>query len=158
MARPYDPGPEQFVFAAGDGNDHQVSVNDPQEAFVAFSAFFRDRNSDTYTIGDGPALESLVLMPGQGVIARVAGANRPRSAIEEVGRLWEASGIVDPSGQYCVFFDSHDADDDQAERAELLKPIEFLGIERVDAPAEAAGGEVWVGTDTRLDAECARWS
>ncbi|MFE1511354.1 hypothetical protein [Streptomyces sp. NPDC058726] len=217
MARPYDPGPKRFVFAAGDGNDHQVSVSDPQEAFVAFSAFFRDRNSDTCTIGDGPAGESLVLMPGQGVIARVTGGNRPRSeylqvgranrylpsamlffengyagldrfgqwfsdladldaspetrgaaraatftteaaAIGEVGRLWGASGIVDPSGRYCVFFDSHDADDDQAERAELLELIEFLGIERVDAPAGAAGGEVWVRTDARLDAECARWS
>ncbi|MEV7786248.1 hypothetical protein AB0O72_12695 [Streptomyces sp. NPDC088106] len=75
MARPYDPGPKRFVFAAGDGNDHQVSVND-----------------------------------------------------------------------------------DQAERAELLELIEFLGIERVDAPAGAAGGEVWVRTDARLDAECARWA
>ena len=42
MARPYSPGPKQFVFAVGDGNDQQVSVGDPQEAYVAFSAFFRD--------------------------------------------------------------------------------------------------------------------
>lgn len=65
---------------------------------------------------------------------------------------------MDPSGRYHVFFDSHDVDDDQAERAELLKLIEFLGMERVDPPTEAAGGEVWVRTDARLDAECARWS
>ncbi|WP_405401995.1 hypothetical protein [Streptomyces sp. NBC_01104] len=217
MARPYAPGPKQFVFAVGDGNDQQVSVGDPQEAYVAFSAFFRDRDSATYTIEDEPAGQSLVLMPGQGVIARIEAADTPRSeylrvdrgnrylpsamlffengytgldhfgqwfpdladldaspetrgvaraatitteaaAIEEVARIWADSGIVDPSDQYYVFFDSHDVGDDRAERAELLKLIEFLGIERVDAPAETADGEVWVRTDPRLDAEFERWS
>ncbi|WP_326668483.1 hypothetical protein [Streptomyces sp. NBC_01257] len=217
MARPYAPGPKQFVFAVGDGNDQQVSVGDPQEAYVAFSAFFRDRDSATYTIEDEPAEQSLVLMPGQGVIARIEAADTPRSeylrvdrgnrylpsamlffengytgldhfgqwfpdladldaspetrgvaraatitteaaAIKEVARIWADSGIVDPSNQYYVFFDSHDVGDDRAERAELLKLIEFLGIERVDAPAEAADGEVWVRTDPRLDAEFERWS
>ncbi|MFC8290865.1 hypothetical protein ACFUJ0_15210 [Streptomyces sp. NPDC057242] len=217
MARPYEPGPKQFVFAVGDGNDQKVSVGDPQEAYVAFSAFFRDRDSGVYTISDDQAGQSLVLMPDQGVIVRVEGADRPRSeylradranrclpgamlffengyagldhfgqwfpdladldaspetrgaaraatftteaaAIEEVARIWGASGIVDPSDRYHVFFDSHDVDDDRAERAELLALIEFLGIERVDAPAEAADGEVWVRTDARLDAACARWS
>ncbi|MFF1922381.1 hypothetical protein ACFVW8_17650 [Streptomyces sp. NPDC058221] len=217
MARPYHPGPKQFVFVAGDGNDQQVSVGDPQEAYVAFSAFFRDRDSDTYTIQDAPAGQSLVLMPGRGVIARIETADRPRSeylqvgranrylpsamlffengyaglnrfgqwlsdltdldaspetrgatraaaitteaaAIEEVARIWGDSGIVDPGNQYYVFFDSCDVGDDRAERAELLKLLEFLGIERVDAPAEAAEGEVWVRTDTRLDAEFERWS
>ncbi|MFF5387706.1 hypothetical protein ACFY5H_04935 [Streptomyces sp. NPDC013012] len=192
-------------------------MGDPQEAYVAFSAFFRDRDSGVYTISDDPAGQSLVLMPDQGVIVRVKGADRPRSeylrtdranrclpgamlffengyagldhfgqwfpdladldaspetrgaaraatftteaaAIEEVARIWGASGIVDPSDRYHVFFDSHDVDDDRAERAELLALIEFLGIERVDAPAEAADGEVWVRTDARLDAACARWS
>ncbi|WP_371594084.1 hypothetical protein [Streptomyces virginiae] len=218
MARPYKPGPKQFVFAVGDGNDQRVSVGDPQEAYVAFSAFFRDRDSDTYTINDEPSGQSLVLMPGRGVISRIeVDADRSRSehlqvdrgnrylpsamlffengyagldrfgqwfselgdldaspetrgaaraatftteaaAIEEVARIWVDSGIVDPSDQYYVFFDSHDVDDDRAERAELLKLIAFLGLERVDAPAEAAGGEVWVRTDLRLDVECARWS
>ncbi|MEV6312729.1 hypothetical protein AB0M10_29600 [Streptomyces sp. NPDC051840] len=217
MARPYTPGPKQFVFAAGDGDGQLVSVGDPQEAYVEFSVFFRGRESDTYTINDAAAGQSLVLMPGRGVISRIKDANRPRSehlkvgranrylpsvmlffengyagldhfgqwfpdladleaspedrgaaraatitteaaAIEEVGRIWGDSGIVDPSDQYYVFFDSHDADDDPAERAELLKLVEFLGLERVDAPAEAAGGEVWVRTDTRLDVEFARWS
>ncbi|MDI1461108.1 DUF6357 family protein [Catellatospora sp. KI3] len=217
MARPYHPGPKQFVFAVGDGDDQQVSVGDPQEAYVAFSAFFRAREADTYTITDEPAGQSLVLMPGAGVISRIKDADRPRTeylqvdrgnrylpsamlffengyagldrfgqwfadladldaapetrgaaraatftteaaAIEEVARIWAASGIVDPSDQYYVFFDSHGADDDRAERAELLKLIELLGLARVDAPAQAAGGEVWVRTDPRLDAELARWS
>ncbi len=217
MARPYHPGPKQFVFAAGDGNDEQVSVGDPQEAYVAFSAFFRGREADTYTIRDEPAGQSLVLMPAAGVISRIKDADRPRSehlrvdranrylpgamlffengyagldhfgqwfadladldaapetrgaaraatitteaaAIEEVARIWAASGIVDPGDQYYVFFDSHGADDDRADRAELLKLLEFLGLQRVDAPAGAAGGEVWVRTDPRLDAELARWS
>ncbi|MFF4165648.1 hypothetical protein [Streptomyces sp. NPDC001741] len=217
MARPYNPGPKQFVFAVGDGNDQQISVGDPQEAYVAFSAFFRGRDSDTYTIEDVPASQKLVLMPGQGVIARIEMADQRRSeylkvdmanrympsamlffengyagldhfgqwfsdladldaspeargaaraatitteaaAIEEVARIWANSGIVDPSDQYYVFFDSHGADDDRAERAELLRLIEFLGLERVDAPAEAADGEVRVRTDTRLDVEFERWS
>lgn len=66
MARPYKPGPKQFVFSVGDGNDQHVSVGDPQEAYVAFSAFFRGRESDTYTIRDEPAGQSLVLMPRLG--------------------------------------------------------------------------------------------
>ncbi|GAB3939081.1 hypothetical protein [Micromonospora vulcania] len=217
MARPYHPGPKQFVFTIGAGNDQQVSVADPQEAYVAFSAFFRGRESHTYTIKDEPARQSLVLMPRLGVISRIKDADQPRSehlrvdrpnrylpsamlffengyagldyfgqwfsdlsdldaspetrgaaraaaiateaaAIQEVGRIWADSGIVDPSDQYYVFFDSQDVDDDRAERAELLKLIEFLGLERVDAPAGAAGGEVWVRTDPRLDVESARWS
>ncbi|GHJ43345.1 hypothetical protein Cs7R123_06870 [Catellatospora sp. TT07R-123] len=217
MARPYRPGPKQFVFTAGDGDGQQVSVGDPQEAYVAFSAFFRERESDTYTVRDEPAGQRLVLMPGMGVISRAEGGDQPRSeylkvdrpnrylpsamlffengyagldrfgqwfsdladldappetrgaaraatitteteAIQEVARIWAASGIVDPSDQYYVFFDSHDADDDRAERAVLLKLVEFLGLTRVDAPAGAAGGEVWVRTDPRLDTEFARWS
>ncbi|MEU9862492.1 hypothetical protein AB0D99_16635 [Streptomyces sp. NPDC047971] len=184
---------------------------------MAFSAFFRDRDSGTYVISDEPAGQRLVLMPGQGVISRSEDGNRPRSeylrvdranrclpsamlffengyagldrfgqwfsdladldaspetrgaaraatftteagAIEEVARIWGDSGIVDPSDQYYVFFDGHDVDDDRAERAELLQLIEFLGVERVDAPAGAAAGEVWVRTDPRLVMACARWS
>ncbi|MGW2277282.1 hypothetical protein [Streptomyces sp. NPDC001770] len=218
MTRPYRPGPKQFVFAVGDGNDQHVSVSDPQEAYVAFSAFFRGRDSGTCTVEDVRAGQRLVLMPGQGVIARFEAADqRTRSeylrvdranrympsamlffengyagldhfgqwfanladvdaspetrgatraaaitteaaAIVEIARIWADSGIVDPGDQYYVFFDSHDAGDDRAERAELLGLIEFLGLERVDAPAEAADGEVWVRTDTRLDAEFERWS
>ncbi|MEU4086573.1 hypothetical protein [Streptomyces aureus] len=65
---------------------------------------------------------------------------------------------MDPSDQYYVFFDAHGVDDDRADRAVLLKLIEFLGLERIDAPAGAAEGEVWVRTEARLDVECARWS
>ncbi|WP_433220844.1 hypothetical protein ACQP00_18920 [Dactylosporangium sp. CS-047395] len=216
MARPYSPGPKQFVFTAGDGDDEQVSVADPQEAYVAFSAFFRGRESDTYTVKDEPAGQRLVLMPRLGVISRIRDAGQPRTehlkidranrylpsamlffengyagldhfgqwfsdladldaapetrgaaraatftteaaAITEVARIWADSGYVDPSDQFYIFFDSRDVDDDRAERAELLKLIEFLGLERADAPAEAAPGEVWVRTDPRLVAECARW-
>ncbi|GAA2356303.1 hypothetical protein Cme02nite_49400 [Catellatospora methionotrophica] len=217
MARPYKPGPKQFVFAVGDGNDQQVTVGDAQEAYMAFSDFFRGRESDTYTVTDEPAGQRLVLMPGAGVISRSKDGDQPRSeylkvdrpnrylpsamlffengfggldrfgqwfgdlddldaspetrgtaraatftteaaAIEEVARIWSNSGIVDPTDQYYIFFDSHDADDDRAERAELLKLIEFLGLSRVEAPVEGAGGEVWVRTDPRLDTEFARWS
>ncbi|MEU5937073.1 hypothetical protein [Micromonospora sp. NPDC047187] len=87
--------------------------------------------------------------------ARAATITAEAAAIEEVGRIWADSGSVDLSDKHYVFFASHDVDVD---RAELLQLIEFLGLERVDAPAEAAGGEVWVRTDPRLDVECARWS
>ncbi|MFD5145791.1 hypothetical protein [Streptomyces sp. NPDC058401] len=215
MARPYRPGPKQFVFAAADGSGQQVSVGDAQEVYVAFSAFFRGRDCDTYTISEEASGQSVVLMPGEGVISRIKAADQHRAehlrvdrgnrylpsamlffengyagldrfgqwfsdladldaapetrgaaraarftteaaALEELARIWADSGIVDPSDRYYVFFDSHGADEDRAERAELLKLIEFLGIERVDAPAEAAGGEVWVRTDPRLDAACAQ--
>ncbi|TWD73338.1 hypothetical protein FB561_7227 [Kribbella amoyensis] len=217
MARPYSPGPKQFVFGVGDGDDQRVVVADPQEAYVAFSAFFRGQDGGTWTIDDEPAGQRLVLMPGQGVIVRSTEAGQPQleylkvdrpnrylpsamlffengyagldhfgqwlsnladldaspqargaaraaaitteaAAIEETGRIWGSSGIVDPSDQWYVFFDSHGADDDQAERAELLVLIEFLGLERGDAPAGAADGEVWVRRDPRLDAELERWS
>ncbi|GAA3763852.1 DUF6357 family protein [Micromonospora maritima] len=217
MARPYRPGPKQFVFAVGDGNDQRVSVADPQEAYEALAEFIRDRESDTYTIEDEPAGQRLVLMPLLGMISRFRDTGQPRSehlrvergnrylpsamlffengyagldhfgqwlsdlsdvdaspeargaaraatitteaaAIDEVMRIWADSGYVDPTDQFYIFFDSHGADDDRAERAELLQLIEFLGLERVDAPAGAAEGEVWVRADPRLDAECARWS
>ncbi|RKS10808.1 hypothetical protein DFP74_6590 [Nocardiopsis sp. Huas11] len=218
MARPYAPGPKHFTFGVGDGDElRQVVVADPQEAYVEFSTYFRGRDADTYRIEDEAAGQSLVLMPGEGVIARTEGADGPRTeyllagranrylpsamlffengyrgldhfgqwfsgradldappetrgaaraatltteaaAIEGLARIWADSGIEDPSGRFHVFFDSCDADQDRAERAEALKLIAFLGLERVDTPAGAADGEVWVRTDPRLDAAFERWS
>ncbi|MFI5867212.1 hypothetical protein [Streptomyces sp. NPDC051546] len=93
--------------------------------------------------------------------ARAAAFTTEAAVVEEVARIWADSGCVDPSDQFYVFFDSHGAADDRADgadRAELLELISFLGLERVDAPTGAAEGEVWVRTDTRLDAEFARWT
>ncbi|WP_433309458.1 hypothetical protein ACQP0U_20645 [Micromonospora sp. CA-269861] len=103
-------------------------------------------------------LSALDASPETRGAARAATITTEAAAIGEVARIWANSGIVDPSDEYYVFFDSHGVDDDRAERAELLQLIEFLGLERVDAPAGAAGGEVWVRTDPRLAVECARWS
>ncbi|WBQ06936.1 DUF6357 family protein [Kribbella sp. CA-293567] len=214
MARAYSPGPKEFVFGGGDGDDQRVVVADAQEAYVAFSEFFRGREADAFTVEDEPVGQRVVLMPGRGVVARGKGAeveyvkvdraNRylpaamlffengyagldhfgqwfpdladldaspetrgalraatfttQAAAIGEVGRIWADSGIVDPGNEWYVFFDSHGADDDRAERAELLVLIEFLGLERGEAPAGAADGEVWVRTDPRLDAESERWA
>ncbi|WP_433062863.1 hypothetical protein [Dactylosporangium sp. CS-033363] len=217
MARPYDPGPKQFVFTTGDGDDERVAAADAQEAYMAFSAFFRGRESDTYAVEDEAAGQHLVLTPPLGVVSRIKEGDEPRTehlkvaranrllpsamlffehgyagldhagqwftdladlnaapedrgaaraatvtteaeAITEVARIWADSGYVDPTDQFYIFFDSHELDDDRAERAELLPLIEFLGLERVDAPAGAASGEVWVRTDPRLAAECARWA
>ncbi|MEV6281819.1 hypothetical protein [Kribbella sp. NPDC051770] len=214
MARPYRPGPKEFVFAAGDGTGERVVAADPQEAYEAFSVFYRSQDGRTCTIDDEPAGQRLVLMPDRGVIVRSTGAevsylkvDRPNrytpsamlffengyagldrygqwladladldaspedrgatraatltteaAALEEVGRMWGDSGIVDPSDQWYVFFDSHGAEDDRAERAALLVLIEFLGLEQVEAPAGAADGEIWVRRDARLDAEFERWA
>ncbi|QNP61675.1 hypothetical protein [Streptomyces genisteinicus] len=89
MARPYDPAPRRFVFTAGDGDGgHEVSAGDPQEAYTAFSAFFRDRDRDsgTCTIRDERAGQSLVLSPGQGMISRIADGDPPRSEHLRVDR------------------------------------------------------------------------
>lgn len=217
MARPYGPGPKQFVFGVGDGDVQRVIVKDAQEAYVAFSEFFHGRDAEVYTIADEPAGQLLELRTADGVIARIEGTEPPRTeylrpdrpnrfltstmlffengyagldyfgqwfsdpadldaspeargairaaaftteaaAVEEVARIWADSGIVDPSDRYYVFFDAHDADEDRAERAELLKLIEFLGLERVAPQAEGAGGEVWVRTDGRLDDILEQWS
>ncbi|MFH9746671.1 hypothetical protein ACH4MN_19825 [Streptomyces anulatus] len=105
-----------------------------------------------------PHLAGLDASPETRGAARAATVTREAAAIKEVARILADSGCVEPSDQYYVFLDSHDLDDDRAERAELLKLIGFLGLERVDAPTEATEGEVRVRTDTRLDVECARWS
>lgn len=89
---------------------------------------------------------------------RAASFTTQEAALAELGRLWADSGIVDPSDRFCVFFDSHGADDDLVERVVLLQLIPFLGLERVEAPAGAADGEVWVRRDPRLDAEIERWA
>ncbi|CAM3473811.1 DUF6357 domain-containing protein [Occultella aeris] len=206
-----------YVFRDDAGSEQVVLVHRPQEAYVAFSSFFKGRDAGVFTIEDQESGQSVVLMPRKGVISRAAGAERPRTeflkvghanaylpaamlffengfsglshygqwlpslgdvdatpeergaaraetittesmAIHEVARIWGDSGIVDPTDQYYVFFDSHSLDDDQAERAELLTLIELLGLERVHAPAEAADGEVWVRTDPRLDVEFEKWA
>lgn len=219
MARPYPDGPKEFTFEAGEQR-HRVSASDPQYAYEAFSALYRDGDADTFSIVDEATGESVVLMPGKGLVARAKGPdgrteyfhagtkNRytpcamrffedghtgldqyarwfadladldlppetrgaaraatfttEAAVIDEVGRIWGDSGIVDPSDEYYVFFESHaadgDDDDDRAERAELLEFIEFLGLEQVAPPDDALDGEVWVRRDPRLDAGLERWS
>jgi cation-transporting ATPase G len=90
--------------------------------------------------------------------ARARAITTEPAAIDAVMRIWSASGIVDSSDQYFIFFDGFEADEDEAERAELLGLIEFLGLERAPSPDGAAGGEVWVRADPRLDAAAESWS
>lgn len=207
----------RYVFHDNAGGEQEVSVQYPQEAYVAFSSFFKGGDADVFTIEDQETGQRVVLMPKRGVISRSDGVEGSRAehlkvghanaympaamrffengfaglshsgqwlteldmldaspeergaaraqtiktesvAVEEVGRIWADSGIVDPSDQYYVFFESGGVDDDRAERAELLKLIEFLSLERVDAPVEAADGAVWVRTDPRLDVEFENWA
>jgi len=86
MARPYKTGPKQFVFGVGDGDDQRVSVADAQEAYVAFSEFFRGRDAERYVIEDEPAGQSLVLMLGTGAIARVTAADRSQTDYLKIDR------------------------------------------------------------------------
>jgi hypothetical protein len=76
-----------------------------------------------------------------------------RGALAELGRIWADSGIVDPSDQFCIFFDAHGAEDDRVERTIVLKLLAFLGIEPVPTPAGSASGEVWIRRDSRLELE-----
>lgn len=89
---------------------------------------------------------------------RAASITTETAALEEIGRIWADSGCVDPSDRYYVFFESQGADADRAERAVVLGLIEFLGLEREDAPSDAAEGEIWVRADPRLRAAITRWS
>ncbi|MGW9346472.1 DUF6357 family protein [Nocardiopsis flavescens] len=145
MARPYDPGPKQFVFGVGDGADEglRVSVEDPQEAYVAFSEFFHGRDSDAYSIEDEPAGQSLVLMPGRGLIARIKGKENPRVEYLKVDR----GNRYMPSAM--LFFENGHAGLDRfgqwfSDPAELDMPPEVRGAARAAAitTEAAAVGEV----------------
>ncbi|WP_261164513.1 DUF6357 family protein [Microbacterium sp. Marseille-Q6965] len=84
---------------------------------------------------------------------RAAAASTEREALDEVLAIWHDAGYIDPSDRYYVFFDSHTLAEPRADRAALLTLIEKLGLQRVDPPAGATEGEVWVLRDPRIDAE-----
>lgn len=213
MAKPYQPGPKQFTFEAGDGATLQLTAADAQVAIESLHAFVVGSPSDRYTVRDEVTGERLDLLTEQCVVvrhhadsvdrlevarasrcltaamlffenghaglahfgqwvpdgseplspkehgaARAAAITTEAAALAELGRLWADSGIVDPSDEFYVFFDAHGADDDRADRVVLLELLTLIGLKRVDSPAGAADGEVWVRREPRLDAEIDRWA
>ena len=105
-----------------------------------------------------PAEAAAGLSPEERGAVRAATFTTEAAAIEEVLRIWADSGIVDPTDEYLVFFESFEADRQRVQRGQVLKFIELLGLEKVDAPAGAASGEVWVRRDPRLDDRLEDWA
>lgn len=147
------------VEGTGEARTEYLKVEGTNRYLPSTLLFFEDGCGGLDHYGQWfPELDDLDASPEARGAARAASFTTEAAAIEEVARIWADSGIVDPSDRYYVFFDSHDMDDDRAERAELLTLVEFLGLERVAAPAEAADGEIGVRTEPRLDVEFAMWS
>ncbi|RAO61028.1 DUF6357 family protein [Micromonospora saelicesensis] len=81
-----------------------------------------------------------------------------RDAVDRFCRIWADSGYNDPWGVHYVLFDCRTLEEAGEARDELLSLIQALGLERVDAPAGAGSGEVWVRSDPRIDAELGHWA
>ncbi|MFD6414853.1 hypothetical protein [Streptomyces sp. NPDC060194] len=155
--------PEQRAIARRGGADRPrteyLRIDRGNRYLTSTMLFFENGHAGLDHFGQWfPDLTDLDAPPAARGAARAAVFTTEAAALQEVARIWADSGIVDPSDRYYVFFDAYDADEEEAERAELLALIAFLGLERADAPADAAGGEVWVHTDARLAAACERWS
>ncbi|MCD0446558.1 DUF6357 family protein [Glycomyces sp. A-F 0318] len=152
--------PRRGAVSRVDGSGAEYLKVDRANAYLpAAMLFFENGYSGLNHYGQWmPGLDDLEAPPEARGAARAAAVATEPAAIEEVARIWARSGAVDPSDRYYVFFDSHGLEDDRAERAELIGLIAFLGLDRVEPPAEAADGEVWVRTDPRLDAEFEQWS
>ncbi|WP_204745189.1 DUF6357 family protein [Glycomyces paridis] len=144
----------------GEGSRTEYLKVDRANAYMpAAMLFFENGFSGLRHFGQWmPRLDDLEASPEARGRARAEAVTTASDAIVEVARIWAASGIVDTSDRFYVFFESDRLEDRRAERAELIELVGFLGLDRVDPPAGAADGEVWVRTDPRLDAEFERWS
>jgi len=72
--------------------------------------------------------------------------------------IWADNGYVDRWGTHYVLFDSDRVEDAGPARDEALDLLPRLGLERVDAPRDAADGEVWVLADPRFDDGFEAWA
>lgn len=141
----------------GGGTD-RVEVPRADRCLTAAMLFFESGHAGLDRFGQWVAEGDEPLSPEDHGAARASAITSEAAALAELGRLWADSGYVDPSDQFYVFFDSHGLDDDRADRVVVLRLSDVLGLERVEAPAGAADGEVWVRRDPRLDAEVDRWA
>lgn len=84
-----------------------------------------------------------------------------KKALKEFGKTWADTGYnahVSDSEECYVLFDSRTVDEAGAARDRLLKTIEDLGLDVVEAPVGASSGEVWVRSDPRVDLELEKWA
>lgn len=85
-------------------------------------------------------------------------AHDDAAALAQLGRWWADAGFDDPTSEFCILFDGSGPDEDEEERAEAVRLIDQLGLERVEPRDRGAGGEIWVRYDDRLRAEIDRWA
>ena len=95
---------------------------------------------------------------------RLAGLRQPKldsKTLTAFCKMWASHGHNKYDGDtltFHVLFDGGSSDDQSANRDELLRIIEALGLELVDTPKNAAEGSVWVRADPRVDLELEKWS
>ncbi|MFD5829627.1 DUF6357 family protein [Lentzea sp. NPDC060358] len=117
----------------------------------------RDEGLDVEATGVGKLLERFL---GQDTSTPDSEPLAPldAAALTAFCRIWADTGYNDRWDVHYVLFDSCTAEEAGPARDTLLDLVETLGLERVDAPAGAASGEVWVRTDPRIDAELGNWA
>ena len=84
-----------------------------------------------------------------------------RRALTKFCQMWDQYGHNEYDGKelaYHVIFDGGAGESEAAEREELLRIIDTLGLEVADTPSNAPEGSVWVCGDPRVDLELEKWS
>lgn len=83
-----------------------------------------------------------------------------KKALNRFCKVWADTGYneyVSDSEIYYVLFDSRTLAEVGADRAEMLKLLETMGLHQVDTPVRGSSGEVWVRSDPRVDVELEKW-
>lgn len=147
--------------AGGDSNHTEFAlVSDTNRPYrTTVSGFLGDGYSGLdyarWWVSDESLLRASASERGEALARSV---DSDEAAVELVMRIWADSGIVDSTDEHFIFFEGHDVDDDELERAALNVLIAKLGLEKAQTPPGNPSGEVWVRMDPRLDAEAANWS
>lgn len=83
-----------------------------------------------------------------------------RKLLKQFCQAWGNHGYNVYDGEeptFHVLFDGGTSESVAAARSELLDVISELGLETVDAPADAPAGSIWVRADPRVDLELEKW-
>ncbi|MCW4457992.1 DUF6357 family protein [Microbacterium sp. MPKO10] len=147
MARRYGLAPKSFTFTDGEEHEREAAeqalllllshgavaridgADDPKTEYCAVENVRRYWSFVMRFVEDGYAgldyagqwfadLADLAESPEERGERWAAAVLIEYEAIDEVCRIWADSGIVDPSNQYYVFFDTHALEVSRAERAE----------------------------------------